>query len=135
MAFTEFLFDEALIKEAASERAAALKANKGFSDLAGYALGVMERRLTGDPLRYLDYGPYWWALKDELRKSDRDYGDRDDAVVRATYQGATPLLTIVMADEFRTLYLATQAVGTCQFVLDVDAGDAYTLHDEDMHSR
>lgn len=134
MAFTEYLFDKELIKEAARERAAALKANKGFSDFPGFALGVFERRLAKDPLRYRDYGPYWWELKEQLRIAGKDYGSRDDALVRATYRGETAAESLVMADEFRALYLSTQAVGTAQFSLD-DSGAIYVLEDADMEAR
>ncbi|WP_445157660.1 hypothetical protein [Halomonas sp. E14] len=135
MAFTEHLFDKDDIKALARQRAAALKENRGFSDFPGFALGVIERRLAKDPLRYRDYGPYWWAVKALLIDSGRDLGERDDPMVRAAYQGDSREETIVMADEFRTLYLATQAVGTNQFLLDGESGDFYTLEDEDMESR
>lgn len=135
MPFTEYLFDKELIKEAALERAAALKANKGFSDFTGFALGVFERRLAKDPLRYRDYGPYWPALKDALNQSGRDYGQADDPLVREVYSGETLAETLVMADEFRALYLATQAVGTNQFVLDGESGETWTLEDADMEAR
>lgn len=134
MAFTEYLFDKELIKEAARERAAALKANKGFSDFPGFALGVFERRLAKDPLRYRDYGPYWPALKDALNQSGRAYGQADDPLIRQAYSGETLAETLVMADEFRTLYLATQAVGTNQFALNADSGDIWTLYDPDMEA-
>lgn len=132
MAFTEHLFDEDEIKALARQRAAALKENRGFSDFPGFALGVIERRLAKDPLRYRDYGPYWWSLKALLIDSGRELGERDDPMVRAAYQGGTPAETIVMADEFRTRYLATQAVGTNQFILDGETGATYTLEDADM---
>ena len=135
MAFTEYLFDKELIEEATHERAASLKANKGFSDFPGFALGVFERRLAKDPLRYRDYGPYWPALKDALNQSGRDYGASDDPLVRETYRGDTLAQTLVMADEFRGLYLATQAVGTNQFVLDGESGESWVLFDPDMESR
>lgn len=134
MAFTEYLFDRDEIKALARQRAANLKANRGFSDFPGFALGVIERRLARDPLRYRDYGPYWPALKVAMNQSGRDYGESDDPMVRAAYQGETPAETIVMADEFRTHYLATQAVGTNQFVLDAGSGDIWTLFDPDMEA-
>lgn len=135
MAFTEHLFDKEEIAALAQQRANSLKENRGFSDFPGFALGVIERRLSKDPLRYRDYGPYWWAIKALLIDSDRALGERDDPIVRETYQGASAAETIVMADEFRTLYLATQAVGTNQFVLDGDTGAIYTLEDSDMEER
>jgi hypothetical protein len=128
--FTEWLFDQEAIRELAAEKAASLKANKGFSDLQGYALGVIQRRLEKDPLRYRDYGPYWWALKQVLNDNDRDLGAEDDALVRATYAGNTALETVVMADEFRTLALSLWPVGNNQFTLSEDG--VYTLHDQDM---
>ncbi|MGP5563708.1 hypothetical protein [Vreelandella alkaliphila] len=135
MAFTEHLFNSDDIAALAQQRASALKENRGYSDFPGFALGVVERRLAKDPLRYRDYGPYWWAVKALLIDSDRALGERDDPMVRETYQGASAAETIVMADEFRTLYLATQAVGTNQFILDGDTGAIYTLEDSDMEER
>lgn len=135
MAFTEHLFNSDDIAALVRQRASALKENRGFSDFPGFALGVIDRRLAKDPLRYRDYGPYWWAVKALLVDSDRALGERDDPMVRETYQGASAAETIVMADEFRTLYLATQAVGTNQFILDGDTGTTYTLEDSDMEER
>lgn len=135
MAFTEHLFDRTEIREVARQRAANLKDNRGFSDFTAFALGVIERRLSKEPSRYRDYGPYWPALKALLNESGRDYGDGDEPLVRETYRGDTPAETLVMADEFRTRYLATQAVGSSQFILDGDSGDTWTLEDADMEAR
>lgn len=135
MAFTEYLFDKAQIDELVRAKAAALKANKGFSDFTGYALGVFERRLAKDPLRYRDYGPYWPALKAALNDSGRTFGDSDDPLVRAAYQGDDLAQTLVMADEFRTLYLANYFVGTNEFMLDGDSGELWVLFDPDMEQR
>lgn len=130
--FTEHRFDKDEIKALVRQRTAALKENRGFSDFPGFALGVIERRLQKDPARYRDYGPYWWAVKELLAESGRDMGERDDPMVRGTYRGETDSETIVMADEFRTQYLGTQAVGTSQFNLQAESGATYTLEDEDM---
>ena len=66
MAFTEYKFDKDAIKALVAERAVGLRANRGFSNLLGFGLGVVAERLQKDPRRYRDYGPYWWALKDAL---------------------------------------------------------------------
>jgi len=133
--FTEWLFEKEGIQDLAAEKAANLKADKGFSDLQGFAfaLGVIRRRLEKDPLRYRDYGPYWWALKQVLNDADRDMGDQDDSRVRATYAGDTALETLIMADEFRTLALSRWPVGNSQFLLSADDGE-YSLHDQDMEA-
>lgn len=131
--FTEWLFDTQAIQDLAAEKAANLKANKGFSDFQGFALGVIQRRLEKDPLRYRDYGPYWWALKQAMNDAGRNMGEQDDSLVRATYSGPTALETVVMADEFRTLALSRWPVGNTQFALSEDGG-SYNLHDRDMEA-
>lgn len=134
MAFTEFLFEPETISQQVEEKRAALLENRGLSDFPGFALGVIKRRLEKDPLRYRDYGPYWWALKDLLRDSEYDLGDDDDKEVREVYTGEEPAETIVMADAFRTEYLGTYFVGTNQLVLDGESGETYTLFDDDMEN-
>lgn len=135
MNFTEFQFDREQIKELVRQRASSLKANRGFSDFKAFALGVIERRLEKDPLRYRDYGPYWPALKSVLNDSGRDYGDESDPLIAQAYVGDTDEETIVMADEFRNHCLATQPVGTTQFVLDGYSGTPWILEDSDMELR
>ncbi len=124
-------FDPAEIAALVTERAAALKANRGFSDLAGYALGVVWRRLRREPARYRDYGPYWWAVKSLLRGAGYPVDANTDPIIEAAYAGATPAATVVMADEFRSQYLARQAVGTATFNLSTD-GIPYVLEDAAM---
>jgi hypothetical protein len=124
-------FNPAEIAAIVTERSAALKANRGVSDLASYGLGVVWRRLQKEPVRYRDYGPYWWALKSLLRGAGYPVDDNTDPVIEAAYRGRTAAETVVMADEFRTQYLATQAVGTSVFDLSTD-GVAYVLEDGGM---
>lgn len=132
MPFTEHQFDRAAIKTLVQERAKALKANRGLSDLQGFALNVIAGRLEKDPRRYRDYGPYWPALKAELAASGRDYGPQDWPLLRAAYRGDTPLDTIVMADEFRSWYLANLFVGSNRFLLDREEGEEWVLEDDDL---
>lgn len=135
MPFTEHLFDRDGIRELTKERAANLKANRGLSDFLGFALHVIAQRLEKDPLRYRDYGPYWPALKRVLANHGRDYGLQDWPVMAATYSGDSDLETVVMADEFRTWYMAHQIIGTNQFMLDGESGETWTLEDDDMEGR
>ena len=132
MPFTEYLFDRDGIGELIQQRAADLKANRGLSDFLGFALHVIAQRLEKDPLRYRDYGPYWPALKRVLSDHGRDYGEQDWPLVRATYSGQSAVETVVMADEFRTWYMANQIIGTNQFMLDGETGETWTLEDADM---
>jgi hypothetical protein len=126
-------FDRADVDARITELRAGLKANKGLSDLQGYALGVVHRRLSVDRRRYRDYGPYWWALKECLRAAGYPMGLESDSVVAAEYAGPTPLHTVVMADDFRSQHLALQVVGTKVFTVSVE-GPEYVLHDSDMEA-
>lgn len=132
MALNQYLFDQDAIGEVAAQAAANLKANRGFSNFEGFAVGVINSRLQKAPLRYRDYGMYWPALKEVLRKHGFDYGDPVFPVLREVYEGKTDILTVVMADEFRKYYLATWAVGTAEFVLDSENPEYVSLIDDDM---
>ena len=132
MAYTEYKFDKDAIKALVSERAAALRANRGFSNLLAFGLGVVAERLGKDPRRYRDYGPYWWALKDELQAGGFDLGDQSDPLIKRAYQGESGEETLIMADEFRTAYLASNIIYSNQFLLDANSPDFYTLFDKDM---
>lgn len=132
--FTELKFDSATLKALTAQKQAALKANKGFSDLLGYGLGVVSRRLAKDPMRYRDYGPWWWSLKGVLNANGYSYGDDFDSVVAAEYCGATDLETMVAADQFRTEWLQSAQVGTSNFRLNTEGPD-YILMDKDMEER
>lgn len=132
MALTEHKFDPRQISALVAQRAANLKANRGFSDLLGFGLGVIAGRLAKDRRRYRDYGPYWPALKQVLMERGHDFGLNGDPLIAAEYRGNTPVETMIMADEFRTEYLATQFLYNNQFVLDPETGEFWTLWDQDM---
>lgn len=132
MAFTEYLFDPKKIKTQVENRTQSLRENKGFSDLLGFGLKVIHDRLAKDRRRYIDYGPYWWSLKDLLNANGYNFGDQSDSIVSKVYRGESDVETLVMADEFRTEYLATTIVYTNRFMLDGKTGEFWVLFDSDM---
>lgn len=132
--FTELKFDLSKIDALVAEKKAGLKANKGLSDLLGFGLGVVSRRLAKDPSRYLDYGPWWWSLKAALNANGYHYGEEFDSVVAAEYRGRTDVETLVLADQFRTEWLESAQVGTVNFRLS-EEGDDYILFDVDMEMK
>lgn len=132
MAYTEYKFDKDTIKALVSERAAALRANRGFSNLLAFGLGVVADRLGKDPRRYRDYGPYWPALKDAMNRNGYSLGSQTDPLVKRVYRGESDVETLIMADEFRTAYLKSNMIYTNQFLLDASSPDFWVLHDADM---
>lgn len=135
MRFTEYKFDPAYITALTEEKRAGLKANRGFSNLLGFGLGVVAERLQKDPRRYRDYGPWWWALKDLLRQAGYDVGNQSDPLVAQEYRFDMPEQTLIAADEFRSDYLKTTIVGSNQFILSAANPEAWVLFDADMESR
>ena len=134
MAYTEYKFDKDAIKGLVSERAAALRANRGFSNLLAFGLGVVAERLGKDPRRYRDYGPWWPALKDVMNRNGYSLGDQSDPLITRTYRFAEDVETLIAADEFRTAYLKTFIIYSNQFVLDSSSGEFWTLYDSDMEA-
>lgn len=132
MAFTEHRFNRDDVAAAAGQMQARLQANTGSADLLAHAAGVIAGRLERDRAAYRWYGPWWWALKDALRRAGRDYGTQSDPLVRRAYGFEDDLQTVVAADAFRDWYMATQFVGTQRFMLDPSTGEHYDLWDADM---
>ena len=134
MAFTEYKFDKEMLKALVAERAANLRANRGFSNLLAFGLGVVAERLRVDPLRYRDYGPWWISLKDVMNRNGYSLGDQSDPLIAKAYRGETDVETLIAADEFRTEYLRTQMIYTKKFMLDGESGEFWTLYDADMEA-
>ena len=132
MAYTEYKFDKDAIKALVAERAAGLRANRGFSNLLGFGLGVVAERLQKDPRRYRDYGPWYWALKDVMNRNGYNLGTQSDPLIARAYCFAEDVETLIAADEFRTQYLKTNFIYSNQFVLDGESGEFWTLYDADM---
>lgn len=135
MAFTEYFFDKELIKKRVEERASNLRTNLGITSLLEFGLGVIADRLKKDKARYRDYGPYWWALKDIMNRSGHDLGSQSDPMVAQVYRGDSDVETLIMADEFRELNLASSIVYNNSFMLDGESGEFWKLYDSDMESK
>jgi len=113
------------------KRANVLK-NTGRKDWGEFMAQVMAWRLSYNPLRYKDYGPYWWAIKPILRQYGYAVGEQtDNSVIKEIYCGEHDEATLLMAELFREDYLQTQFVGTNLFMLD-NEGEYWELFDEDM---
>ncbi|MEN6630035.1 MAG: hypothetical protein ABFC42_10345 [Sulfuricella sp.] len=134
MAFTEYKFDKEMLKALVAERSANLRANRGFSNLLAFGLGVVAERLSKDARRYRDYGPYWPALKEVMNANGYNLGSQSDPLISRAYRGETDEETLIMADEFRTMYLKSNIVYANQFMLDAGSGEFWTLYDSDMET-
>lgn len=135
MAFTEHRFRRDQIKASVAQLAANLQAKHGRGDFLEFAAGVIADRLAKDRTSYRWYGPWWWSLKEVLRRAGHEYGEQSDPMVRRAYRFADDAETLVAADSFRNWYMATQFVGNNRFALDPASGEHYDLWDADMEER
>lgn len=135
MAYTEYQFDPDTIATLVTERAAALRANRGFSNLLGFGLDVVATRLSKDRRRYRDYGPWWPALKQVMSRNGYNLGSQSDPLIAQAYRFADDVQTLIAADEFRTTYLKTNMIYTNEFILDADSSAQWVLFDADMESE
>lgn len=134
MLFTEYKFDPAFITQLTEERRQGLQSNRGLSNQLAFCVQVIAQRLAPDPRRYLDYGPYWWAVKDILRDHGYDLGAQSDPFVMQEYVFPEAVETLIAADLFRSELLGTSIIGTNKFILNGVSGSFYSLFDEDMES-
>lgn len=132
MSFTEYKLSRTYVQKRLAIYQENLLKLKGRTDLADHGSEIMMERLREDPRRYLDYGPYWWALKDVLaRRAGLPCLHRNDELARG-YSGETDEETIVMAEEFRRYYLDRFPPYTDELVLDAYSDSPWRLYDPDM---
>lgn len=134
--FTQYKFSPLQVSDAAQAAARTLAAAQPGMAPAAFAARTIADRLRANPAAFLQYGPYWWAVKRALRDLGEDFGAADDALIRAEYAGTFyPYDALVAGEQFREFYLATFLAGTSQFWLDMDAEESYVLFDQDMEVR
>lgn len=134
MEYKNYRFETADIENQIAISTKNLKANMSRSDLKGYAVGVINKRLMKDPKRYLDYGMYWGELKEVLRRHGYDWGETVVSPISEVYKGENDLQTVIMADAFRNYYLDNFAIGTNSFVLNDDDPEFTVFIDESMEN-
>lgn len=129
-----YLFDPDFLAQSTAEAKNNLKQNNGAVDFVEFASQVIYERLKKDIRRYRVYGPYWWALKDVLRRQGYNVGEETDSDVSRTYKGADDAQTIVAADLFYLDMSNQVTIDNNAWALDPRADD-YILYDADMEER
>jgi hypothetical protein len=137
--YQQFQFDRDAIVRAAEDVATSLAQSRPGEDPAGFAARVIAERLRKAPGDYLQYGPWWWSVKNALREQNHAFGDADSATLRAAYgTGLTTHQVLVAGEQFREYYRTHLIGGTATFALDTqDEEDEgrYSLFDIDMEIR
>jgi hypothetical protein len=93
--------------------------------------------MRNEPYRYVEYGPYWWAVKAALAETGRHLGSETDSIVLAEYGPKNPdgtlsvELSLLAGELFKEMYTDTFFAGTRDFALK-DDGSTWTLVDGEM---
>lgn len=129
------MFDtqEAWDKEVAETQEALDK--KKYGPLPEFGSRTIYSRILDYPECYAEFGVYWFAVKDVLRRHGYDFGDVDDAEMREAYRGKTDGHTLIAAEEFKKMYRKTYYAGTTHFTLEDDGMREWVLNDPDMAAR
>lgn len=132
--FTSYKQDPAELAQRVARMRAGYAESGRTEAFEAHAVRVIAARLREHPQRYVEFGPWWWAVKLVLTDAGEELGSRGDPLVAAEYRGADAISTLVAAEAFKDFYRATFIVGTSTFSLD-EEGEQYELIDEDMQSR
>jgi hypothetical protein len=132
--FTSYKQDPAeLAKRVAMVRAGYAESGR-TEPFEQHAVRVIAERLRAHPERYVEFGPWWWAVKQVLSEAGENMGPGGEPMVAAEYRGSDAVSTLVAAEAFKDFYRATFIVGTSTFAL-ADDGEPYELADADMQAR
>jgi hypothetical protein len=129
-----YLYNEHFLAKETETKKAALASNKPEANFTEFAASVIFDRLKSNIQRYRVYGPYWWALKDVLRRMDYNVGDETDSDMAGKYCGANDAETLVAADLFYLDMSGSKPVTNQAWTLDNRKPD-YVLYDSDMEER
>jgi len=134
MKYTNYRYLEHDIEDLLKTKRINVLKHTGRADWGTFMAQVIAWRLSHDPLRYRDYGPYWWAIKKILRQYTYSVGEQHGPeIIEQCYCGAHDEATLLMAELFREDYLRTQFIGTNCFMLN-EEGESWECFDEDMET-
>jgi hypothetical protein len=131
MKFSAFKITPEVIQASLGSMRATYAKQGRAQSFEAHAVQVIGSRVTKRPQQYLEFGPYWWAVKEVLRGADFNVGDRGDPLVAAEYRGASAIETLVAGEAFKDFYRQNYAAGSNRFDLTGE-GEEYELQDPDM---
>lgn len=129
-----YQFDPQQLTKKTAQMKANLAKNQPNADFVEYASSVIYDRLKKNILHYRQYGMYWWALKDVLRRQDYNVGDETDERIMQAYKGKDDAETLVAADMFYEDMAGKVTADNLDWTLEKNKPD-YRLFDEDMEMR
>jgi hypothetical protein len=131
---TEFRIDSQRLERRIAQMRRNFAARPHEESFEEFAIGVLAHRMRTRPWDYLEFGPYWWPLKEALREAGHDFGPTTDALLANAFKAPTLAGIVVAAEEFKDDYRARFFVGHATYDLRGD-GSTFTIFDPDMAGR
>lgn len=75
MGYNRYIYSDATLKAKAANNKAGLLKNKKRSDIVAYGTELVLSQIKYEPKSYLEYGPYWWAMKKVINARGGNLGD------------------------------------------------------------
>ena len=76
MGYNRYIYSDATLKAKAANNKAGLLKNKKRSDIVAYGTELVLSQIKYEPKSYLEYGPYWWAMKKVINARGGNLGER-----------------------------------------------------------
>ncbi|MBL6749432.1 MAG: hypothetical protein ISP90_02875 [Nevskia sp.] len=137
MRFTELKIDPTSLANSLAEIKSKYATSRHKEPWTDYVAGYIWKRLREAPERYVEYGPYWWAVKAALAAKGFEIGTETDQIVMPeySYQAADGSLDVDLClaagEQFKEMYCDSYFADTRDFALTAN-GDAWTLFDDDL---
>ena len=68
------------------QKSANVQATRGERNFEAFAAKVLYERVTDHPIRHLEFGVYWYAVKQVLRENGYNLGDATDKAMVEQYK-------------------------------------------------
>lgn len=117
------------------QKSASVQASHGERNFEAFASKVIFERVTDNPTRHLEFGVYWYPVKQVLRENGYNLGDATDKEMVAQYKIEGEhgnALTLIAAERMAASNRANYFVGNDEFDLLDDGETVYSLFDLDM---
>lgn len=117
MGYNRYIYSDATLKAKAANNKAGLLKNKKRSDIVAYGTELVLSHKY-EPKSYLEYGPYWWAMKKVINARGGNLGDTMDEEIATVYKGSSDEETFTAAFMFMEYYLDFLFNGCRSFQLE-----------------
>ncbi|WP_370846660.1 hypothetical protein [Parasutterella sp.] len=134
MGYNRYIYSDATLKAKAANNKAGLLKNKKRSDIVAYGTELVLSQIKYEPKSYLEYGPYWWAMKKVINARGGNLGDTMDEEIAIVYKGSSDEETFTAAFMFMEYYLDFLFNGCRSFQLE-DGAEEWILRDPDIENR